>query len=201
MKNELTVREAAHSRQSIRKYTDEQVPDETIRELVEIAGLAPSSMNVQPWRVVAVKDAAMKQRLMEAANGQQQVGSAAVVFALYADLPDVIETAQETVHPGLAAQADARAASLRNSLEGMPQVQQDLFANGQANIFLGFLLLAAESFGYATSAMLGFDPAKVKALLDIPAHAVMPALVAMGRPAEAGFSHHRHAVDRILRIV
>jgi hypothetical protein len=49
--------------------------------------------------------------------------------------------------------------------------------------------------------MLGFDPEKVKALLELPAHATLPALIAVGKPAEEGFPHHRHEVRRIAKII
>jgi nitroreductase len=67
--------------------------------------------------------------------------------------------------------------------------------------YLGFLLLAIQSQGFSSSAMLGFDPEKVKSLLELPAHATLPALIAVGKPAEEGFPHHRHEVRRIAKII
>lgn len=197
----MKVEEAIHSRRSIRKYTDESLTDEQIKELVELAGLAPSSMNVQPWRVIAVRDAEMKQKLQAVCLNQPQVGASAVTFVIATDMKDVLENAEETVHPGMADQLEKRAAQVRNAFGNWPEERQRFFGNGQGNIFLGFFLLAAQSKGYATSAMLGFDADGVKKLLEIPDHADIPAVVALGRPAEEGFSHHRHPVDRILRII
>ena len=34
-------------------------------------------------------------------------------------------------------------------------------------------------------------------ILDIPAHASVPAMVALGVAAEEGFAHHRHGLERI----
>ena len=47
--------------------------------------------------------------------------------------------------------------------------------------------------------MAGFDADAVKALLGLPPHARIPALVAIGRGAEEGYDHHRHALGRIVR--
>ena len=47
--------------------------------------------------------------------------------------------------------------------------------------------------------MLGFDPARVKALLGLPDHAEVAALVAFGRPAEEGRPSRRHDVGSIAR--
>lgn len=59
--------------------------------------------------------------------------------------------------------------------------------------------LAAESHGYQTSPTAGFDPEAVKRLLGLPAHVRVPALVAIGRGAEEGVPHRRHALARVAR--
>jgi hypothetical protein len=46
--------------------------------------------------------------------------------------------------------------------------------------------------------MLGFNPAKVKEALGLPAHVAIPALVAIGRGDEEGFTHHRHSVAQLV---
>lgn len=49
-------------RRSIRKYTDEPVSEEDIRDLLKSAMSAPSAGNGQPWEFIVVRD---KQLLME----------------------------------------------------------------------------------------------------------------------------------------
>jgi nitroreductase len=46
--------------------------------------------------------------------------------------------------------------------------------------------------------MLGFEPEKVKALLDLPAHARVTALISIGYPAEEGFRPHRLPVETLV---
>ena len=41
--------EVVMGRRSIRGYKKEPVPKDLIREIVQMAGRAPSSMNTQPW--------------------------------------------------------------------------------------------------------------------------------------------------------
>jgi nitroreductase len=45
-----------YKRQSVRKFTDETVPEEHLREIVRAATFAPSGKNVQNWQFVAVTD-------------------------------------------------------------------------------------------------------------------------------------------------
>ncbi len=115
-------------------------------------------------------------------------------------MEDVLAHAEETVHPGMGAEQIAlRAEGMRQNFGNMSVEQRAHWGNGQANIALGFLLLAAHGTGYDTSPMLGFMPDMVKELLKLPAHAEVAAIVALGRAAEEGFPHHRHAIERFVR--
>lgn len=51
--------EVMHARHSIREFEPDLVPMETIRQLVEAAGRAPSSKNTQPWKLYLVQDTAL----------------------------------------------------------------------------------------------------------------------------------------------
>ena len=193
----LSVTEAAESRRSIRTFTPEPVPRADVLEILRIAGLAPSANNLQPWRFVVVRDPALKERLAEAAYGQRQVRSAPAIIVLYSDMADTLANVEETVHPGMRARLDQVASGLRSTWAGKEAAEREQFGAGQSYIALGFLLLAAQSMGYGTSPMLGFDAARVRSLLGLPDHVAIPAVVAIGVPAEEGFPHHRHGPERI----
>jgi nitroreductase len=194
----LTVTEAAEARRSIRSYKDRPVPAEDLREILRITSLAPSAFNVQPWRFVVVEDADTRERLKEAAFGQKQVGAAPAVIVLYSDIRDAVDTLEEAVHPDYPVEErPAVADGFRKGFSAKPAEEQAAWGTGQSYIALGYLLLAAQSLGYATSPMLGFDPAKVKEVLGLPEHVTIPALVALGEADEEGFPHHRHPVERI----
>ena len=49
--------ECIQSRRSIRKFTTDSVPQEDLRELIEIAQWSPSYKNTQPWEVAVVSGA------------------------------------------------------------------------------------------------------------------------------------------------
>jgi putative NAD(P)H nitroreductase len=59
-----------------------EVPDELIKEILEISATAPSGYNLQPWEVVVVKDKEKKRQLKDVCYGQQKVedASANIVF-------------------------------------------------------------------------------------------------------------------------
>lgn len=60
----MTLEQAIRSRRSVRGYLDKEVPPETLRSIFELAQLAPSNCNVQPWKVY-VASGELKNRLRD----------------------------------------------------------------------------------------------------------------------------------------
>ncbi len=52
----MELMHALRTRRSIRKYEDKPVPEALLREVIEMAMLAPSAGNAQPWQFVVVTD-------------------------------------------------------------------------------------------------------------------------------------------------
>ena len=191
---------AADRRRSIRVYESSRIPEADLRELLRLAGRAPSAFNVQPWRFVVVQDAAIKAKLSAAAYGQQQILSAPCTIVMYSDMASALDRMPEAVHPDMPQdKRDAAVESFRLSFANKSIDEREAWGNAQSNIALGYLLLLAESKGYATSPMLGFDQDAVKELLGLPSHVRVPALVAIGYPAEQGFRPHRLSGDSLVR--
>ncbi len=184
--------QAADRRRSIRQYEDAPIPEAELRELLRLAGRAPSAYNVQPWRFVVVQDKALKEQLSAAAYGQQQILRAPATIVIYSDMQSALERMPESMHPDMPLdKRDAGVDSFRATFASQSVDEREGWGVAQSNIALGYLLLLAEAGGYATSPMLGFEPEKVKTLLGLPAHVRIPALVSIGYPAEEGFRPHR----------
>lgn len=194
-----TTAHAALSRRSIRNYAPTPVAEDDLRELLRLAGRAPSAFNVQPWRFLVVQSTDLKAKLSEAAYGQQQIIKAPATIVMYADMESALERMPESMHPGMSAdKRDAGVQNVRGMFANQSVDERAAWGNAQSNIALGYLLLLAESLGYATSPMLGFDPERVKALFDLPAHVRITALVSIGYPGEDGFDPHRLPVDSLV---
>ena len=59
-------------RRTVRDFAPTPVPREVIEQCLRAAGSAPSGANQQPWRFVAVADAAVKQRIRVAAEAEER---------------------------------------------------------------------------------------------------------------------------------
>ena len=54
----MDVFEAINTRRSIRKFEQRDIPEETVRDILAAAMMAPSAGNAQPWQFVLVTDRA-----------------------------------------------------------------------------------------------------------------------------------------------
>ncbi len=197
----LSVREAAEQRRSIRSYEPGPIPRGELEEILDVARRAPSAFNVQPWRFLVVETPELKTRLAAAAFNQRQVHSAPAVIVLYTDMEGALADLDSIVHPGMGPeQQEGFKATVRGIFGPQSVEERETWGAGQGYIALGYLLLAAEARGYQTSPMTGFDPAAVKELLDLPANARIPALVAIGHAAEEGFPQHRLPLESLVRV-
>jgi iodotyrosine deiodinase len=60
------------SRRSVRFFSNDPVPIETIRWCIAAAATAPSGANKQPWRFIAIQDVNTKRAIREAAEQEEQ---------------------------------------------------------------------------------------------------------------------------------
>ena len=92
--------EALKGRRAINYFDPHRpVPRETLEELLRLASLAPSSFNLQPWKVIVVDEPEVKRRLRKCAMDQPKVEEAPVVLILVAD-PGVVEEYGEEILRG-----------------------------------------------------------------------------------------------------
>ncbi|MCK4416965.1 MAG: nitroreductase family protein [Candidatus Latescibacteria bacterium] len=75
----MDIHQTIKERKSVRRYRPDPVPAEKLDAVLDAIRLAPSGRNAQPWRFIVVRDAGLKEKLVEACNGQRFVGEAPVV--------------------------------------------------------------------------------------------------------------------------
>ncbi len=75
----MEVREALQKRRSVRKYTEEQVLEEQIRELLHAAMSGPSAVNKRPWEFYVVTSEEKLSQLRGAARYSGIVAPLAIV--------------------------------------------------------------------------------------------------------------------------
>lgn len=178
----MEIFEAIATRQSVRSYRPDPVPDEILRQILAAAHQAPSSHNLQPWEYIVVTDPEQRKLLRVAANGQAHVEQAGATIICLGSMhqQDALADRLEAALPPDAPPARIRSIDRHRHDEAFRQ--KHLVTN--TFIATAFLVLAAQEFGLGTIWMGGFDPVKVRELFKIPDQYEVVSLVSLGYPAE-----------------
>jgi nitroreductase len=166
----LDVPEAIIQRRSIKSFKPDPIAPELLRQLVELTVAAPSSYNLQSWRIILVQEENQKAALAEAAWGQQQILQAPVSFVFAADASAGEKNLTPILEQGLATGAwnEGTVDYFRNVIPkfqvGLGEKRRE-YAIKDAMIAATQLVLAAESLGLSTCFMNGWAEDKVKAVI------------------------------------
>lgn len=154
-----------HSRFAVKRYNpDAAATDEQVCLLIESLRLAPTSFNLQPFKLLQVTDRATRARIREeAAFGQPQVTDASHLFVLAAETDvdestiarsiDRAATTREVARESLS----ARETQIKGFILSMNADQRLQWAQRQAYIALGVLVATAAEAHIDVSPMEGFN--------------------------------------------
>jgi nitroreductase len=199
----LDVPTAIAQRRSIKTFTSQLISPELLKTLVKLTVAAPSSFNVQDWRIILVQDPAQKAALAEAAWGQQQIIQAPVTFVFTADaqagLGDLSPIYEQALSLGAWNEG-----TIDYFKKAVPEFQASLgekareYAIKDAMIAATHLVLAAESYGLSSCFMNGWIEEKVKAVIGAADRAdlAIAVLVPIGYAAEPRRDPGRLPLDR-----
>ena len=180
---------ALKKRYAVKKYNSAaSISTAQLDVLLEALRLAPTSFNLQPFRLLQVTDSEVRQHLRtEAAFNQPQVTEASLFFVLAAETDvdektiarsiDLAATVRNVPRTAL----EARESQIKGFIMSFSPEQRLVWAQRQAYIALGVVVSAAAEAGIDVSPMEGFIPDKVDAILGLPAKLLRSTvLVAVG---------------------
>jgi nitroreductase len=183
----MDVLQAIKERRSINFFeTDRDIPEDRLKELLETANLAPSSFNLQPWKVIVVKDPERKKILQQCAFNQPKVTEASVVLILVADpsamednIDRMLDSWQELgyIKPEMRETYRAMPDNLYGTTDSL---KRKFFAVKNTALFAMNLMIAAKGLGLDTHPMDGFDEDCIKKEFNIPEDKIIPMLIAVG---------------------
>jgi len=187
MEVRMDVLEAIRQRRSINFFEPgREIAEEKLTGLLDISNLSPSSFNVQPWRVVVVKDPERKKVLRKCAFDQPKVEEASAVLIIVAD-PAFLEKNFDRVLDSweklgyIPAEKRETLKEMTSQLHGEPDsIKRKLSAVKNASLYAMTLMIAAKGLGLDTHAMDGFDEDCVRKEFGIPQDMLIPMLIAVG---------------------
>ncbi|MGJ8651974.1 MAG: nitroreductase family protein [Opitutaceae bacterium] len=171
---------AIHQRRSIKHYDpNHEMSEVEIQALLELALLSPTSFNMQNWRFVVVTDPAKKEAIQAAAWNQAQVTESSITILLCANLHSH-EGAERYWENAPQPIQDMLVPMIAPFYENNPQLQRDE-AMRSIGIASQTLMLSAKSMGYDSCPMIGFDPAKVAEIINLPENHVIGMMLTVGK--------------------
>lgn len=183
----MDVIHAIKERRSINFFEPgKSVSDDTLKELIKIANLSPSSFNLQPWKMIVVKNPEKKKILRLCASDQQKVEDASAVFIMIADPKGVEENMERMLDSWqelgyMKPEMREPYAQMIHTLYGSrDSLKRKLFAVKNTALFAMNLMLAAKGLNLETHPMDGFDEDCIKKEFNIPDEQIIPMLVAVG---------------------
>ena len=173
-----------NAHRSIRKFTDQAIPQGLLRELIQAGQAAATSSHVQAYTVIHVKDAANREAIAELAGGQGYVASSAAFLVFCADMKRPTEASERTG---------------ANVERGM--TEQLLVATVDTALMAQNVAVAAESEGLGICYIGGIrnNPEAVSELLRLPAHVYPVFGMYLGYPAHQPEVKPRLPVEAILK--
>lgn len=148
----MSVKETITKRRAYRNIAPVPVTDDLIKDLAESASLAPSCFNNQPWRFVFVHKQPDLEKFRSAISTGNEWMFQGSMYVVAFSKPEL----------------DCRGK------------ERDffLFDTGMA---MAFMILRATELGYVLHPTAGFDPAKVREILNIPVDMTIITVAAFGK--------------------
>jgi nitroreductase len=148
------------------------IEEEKLKQIFQVANMAPSAGNLQAYQVYVIQDKAKKDALTKAAYDQGFISQAPVCLVFCADLD--------------------------RSAEKYGDRGRELYSIQDATIAGTFAMLAAADLGLATAWVGEFDDAKVREVIGVKE--LRPVVMfSLGYAAEEPMSPGRRALEEIFR--
>jgi nitroreductase len=191
---EKSLSQAIKERRATPAFDGSPIPEDHLKKILQAGLDAPSGYNAQPWRFIVVRDPQQKTALQAAAFNQSKVGNASVVIVACgdpeswkSDLDELVEQGKKT---GYIANAQIEESIRKNFGAFRGGAPGDNGGTGpdwsvwlNRHVMIGFttMMWMAETLGYDTAPMEGFQESAVRKALGIPEQVRVIALLAIGK--------------------
>jgi nitroreductase len=170
------------SRRSVRHFSPEPVPRPLVEDALRVAASAPSGANRQPWRFVAVEDPAVKARIRQAAEYEEELLYRERASREYLDALEPIGTDWSKPHlteAPLLLVVFEEAWRLEDGKK-----RKNYYVRESVGIAVGFLLVALHNAGLATLTHAPSPMGFLNKILDRPENERPFIVIPVGYPAD-----------------
>ncbi|MCK4564373.1 MAG: nitroreductase family protein [Verrucomicrobia bacterium] len=195
----MNVSTAIQNRRAVKHFDpDHKMTKKEREKLLSLALLSPTAFNIQNWRFVVVEDPELLKQIRSASWDQAQVTDASLLVILCADLKAWEKEPIRYWHSAPEPVQEFMVPAIEQYYNGLDQVQRDE-AMRSCGIAAQTLMLAAQSLGYDSCPMDGFDFDSVAELINLPEDHAITMFVAIGKgTAEAHPRGDKLPLDEVI---
>ena len=197
----MEFKELLTNRYAAKLFQPKAVPEETMQELLEMVRLAPSGLNIQPWRIKVVSDAETKAQLLAIAHDEPQIGSCSHLLVFCADT----DWAAQTQRLGRTMKERTVPDKIWGIVMGIademakePEDELRAWITGNVYIAATYGMLGAQALGLDSCPMTHFPAGGFARILGLPENIVPVLLLAVGYAADESRPKWRYPLGDIL---
>lgn len=140
---------------------NKEIEEKVLKDIINLAVLAPSAFNLQPWQVIAVKSKQAKEKLFKLSSNQPKVLEAPITLVIVGD-----KSGYEPSNPiwdvflkmyNGDKEKLAGTQGFANSLYGTSEERRLKFAESNAALLAMSIMYAAKAYGVDSHPMSGID--------------------------------------------
>ena len=186
-----------HERYATKLFDGRKLPEDKVNRLLEMIRYAPSSFNIQPWKIMIVTDAKLKEKLTPVSMNQKQIESCShlLVFCANKDIAGNIDRLEKLMKK--AGASTSYIEIMRGFDKSLSEEQKLSWAQMQTYLALGNALNGAKALGFDSCPMEGFDPKEYSKILKLPNNLVPTALCPIGYAADKQQEKLRFAKEEV----
>lgn len=171
-------------RYATKLFDGRKISESKLNELLELIRYAPSSFNIQPWKIIVVESQNVKENLSPVSWNQPQIKSCShlLVFCADKNIAAKIDKLEKLMIESGAKPENIKVyvEMMRNFEKNLTDEQKLSWAQRQTFLAVGNALNGAKSLGFDSCPMEGFEPDKYSKILKLPVNLVPTALCPIG---------------------
>ncbi len=181
----METKKLFEERRSVNSFNpDKKFDRETLKKIIEMATLAPSAYNLQPWRIIVAESDEAKEKLMKLAFNQPKVKEAAYTLIIagnkdgWKESNPVWEEMLQSVGGNTEMVNGAKQSAAY--LYGSDEIRKVKFAESNASLLAMSIMIAAKEFGIDSHPMSGMDFDGVHKEFGLAEHESLVMLITLG---------------------
>ena len=194
----MEIKELYNERRSVNFFDKtKKFNRETLKEIIDLATLAPSAFNLQPWRIIVAESNDAKEKLTKLAFNQEKIKDAAYTLIIIGNKnawdsnnPVWDEMLQSVGRNQEMVDGSKQSAAF---LYGSDEIRKIKFAESNASLLAMSIMIAAKEYGIDSHPMSGMDFEGIHKEFGLAEHESLVMLITLGYRDESKNMNPRRA--------